>query len=89
MESLILTCVRNGQKSQETLTHLTAAESTSRLISPTLNFQICTSLAQIGTRCSLRLLSALNAVIILDSSQNKEEAVFTGKLHWGVLFKFT
>lgn len=37
---------------------------------------------RIGSRHSLRLLSALNAVIILNSAQNKEEAVFTGKLHW-------
>lgn len=44
---------------------------------------------RIGSRRSLRLLSALNAVIILNSAQNKEEAVFTGKLLWGALFRFT
>lgn len=32
---------------------------------------------KIGSRRSLRLLSALNAVIILNAAQNKEEAVFT------------
>lgn len=42
-----------------------------------------------GSRSSLRLPSALNAVIILNSAQNKEEAVFTGKLHWEILFRFS
>lgn len=35
---------------------------------------------RIGTRCSLRLLSALSAVITTASAQDKEEAVITGKL---------
>lgn len=44
---------------------------------------------RIGTRRSLRLLSALSAVITAASAQDKEQAVMTGKVHWGVMLRWS
>lgn len=88
METLILTFAINWATKPENVSYLRSSRVNQPFELSDSHFPNLYNL-RIGSRCSLGLLSALNAVIILNSAQNKEEAVFTGKLHWGVFSGFT